>query len=299
MNTRIADDAAARLAAVQQDLSPREAAIVADLVELAKYDLGGERVEFGQVSLVSSYLKTYTDIFDNVLAANEGAIKADYVPKMIKEYPGRPFIPFGTERVGIKADFQDVILKRASQRDFVRQPVPLAEIATLLETAYGIKGRSNAYGVPNFPMRNAPNAGGLQSVEVYVIAFDVAGVEPGVYYYDGDRAGLVQLDRGLMRRRVHQICLFLQEWISEAGAVMILTCNVDKLIWKYGKKAYRMTHMDAGVLGDHLHLVSSAMGLGSCLVSGMFDQEAARLLGVDGQSEFPTLAVCVGKMNRA
>jgi SagB-type dehydrogenase family enzyme len=147
-----------------------------------------------------------------------------------------------------------------------------------------------------FPMRRAPNAGGLQSVDIYVVAFDVEGVEPGVYYFDAKQRVLVQIDRGLMRRRVHKVCLSLQEWIAEAGAVLFLTCNVERLMWKYGKKSYRMTHLDAGVVADHLHLVATALGLGSCLVSGMFDGDAERLLGIDGRHEFPCLALSLGKL---
>lgn len=298
MDASTVNESMTRLLEAQEDLSDLEADILLQMLELAKRGANGERVEFDQVSLVTNFLKTYTDIFDNVLAANEGAIRSEHVPKMIKEYPGRPFFPFPEDRVEVSASFKDVIEKRSSKRDFVRKPITLEELATLLEMAYGVNGHSHAYGVPNFPMRTAPNAGGLQSIEVYVVAFDVNGLEPGVYYYNAEKSGLTQIDRGLMRRRVHQICLFLQEWISESGAVLFLTCNIEKLFWKYGKKAYRMTHMDAGVVADHLHLTAGAIGLGSCLVSGMFDMEAARLLGVDGRNEFPTLAVCLGKINK-
>jgi|GEM_PF-1093016 len=296
MNGRSSDEVGARLVAALDDLTPKEAQVITQMLELAKYNAAGERAEFDQISIVSSYLKTYVDVDDNVLAANSAAIKADDVPAMIKDYPGQPFFPLPDERVPLDGTFGGVLEKRSSNRDFVRRPISQSELATVLEVGYGVKGRAHAYGIPNFPMRAAPNAGGLQSVEVYVVAFDIEGLEPGVYYYDAGRRGLVQIDRGLMRRRVHQICLFLQEWISQAGAMLFLTCNVEKLFWKYGKKAYRMTHMDAGVVADQFHLVATAAGLGSCLLSGMFDQEAARLLGVDGRSEFPTLAVCLGKM---
>jgi SagB-type dehydrogenase family enzyme len=298
MNTQLTERPEDLLAALQEDLSVNESSILTELLQYAKYNAAGDRVEFDRVSIVSSFLKTYTDVMEDVLAANEGSMRAALVPKMMKEYPGQPFFSLPSERAPFTASFQEVMQKRESFRDFVRKPMSLIELATVLETAYGVKGRSNAYGVPNFPMRAAPNAGGLQSIEVYAVTFDVEGLEPGIYYYNADRSGLIQIDRGLMRRRVHQICLFLQEWISEAGAVLFLTCNLDKLFWKYGKKAYRMTHMDAGVVADHLHLTASAIGLGSCLVSGMFDQEAARLLGVDGRREFPTLAVCLGKSGR-
>jgi SagB-type dehydrogenase family enzyme len=122
---------------------------------------------------------------------------------------------------------------------------------------------------------------------------DVPDVAPGVYHYQPDRRGLTLVDPGLMRRRCVRACLN-QDWIGESGVVLFLTCDLRKLLWKYGRRCYRMSHVDAGVVAQQLHLIATALGLGSCMIAGFVEEAVHKLLDIDGKLEFAALAICLG-----
>ena len=57
--------------------------------------------------------------------------------------------------------------------------------------------------------------------------------------------------------------------------------------------------METGVVAQNLHLVATALELGSCMVFGFDDECTDSLLGLDGLQEFTTLLVAVGdKINK-
>lgn len=266
------------------DLSPREISVLTRMITAAKYDENG-RAEIDEISIVREFLLT-----------DPSMVTPSQLPggvAMIKPYADRPFVPFPKERVALDAPIGDVLRKRRSQRDFQRTPIDLTTLATLLESGYGLVRYTGAYGVARFPFRRAPSSGGLQSIEVYAVINDVPDIAPGVYHYQPDRRGLTLVDPGLMRRRVVRACLN-QDWIGESGVVLFLTCDLRKLIWKYGRRCYRMSHVDAGVIAQQFHLIATALGLGSCMIAGFIEEAAHKLLDIDGKLEFAALAICLG-----
>jgi len=267
------------------DLSPSEQSVLARMIMAAKYDENG-RSEIDEISIVREFLLTDP----SMVTPSE---PRGGMPAMIKPYADRPFIAFPPDRIPLDAKLGDVIRKRRSQRDYKRQPIDLKVLATLLESADGLTRYATAYGVARFPFRRAPSAGGLQSIEIYAVVNDVEGLLPGVYHYQPERRGLTLVDPGLMRRRCVRACLS-QDWIGEAGVVLFLTCDLRKLLWKYGRRAYRMSHVDAGVLAQQLHLIATALGLGSCMVAGFVEQAVHKLIDIDGKLEFATLGICLG-----
>jgi SagB-type dehydrogenase family enzyme len=63
---------------------------------------------------------------------------------------------------------------------------------------------------------------------------------------------------------------------------------------KYGERAYRYVHLDAGHVSENLLLEATALGLGACCVGAFYDEDANEFLGLDGGREFAVLAVAVG-----
>jgi SagB-type dehydrogenase family enzyme len=277
--------AAEELRVALADLTPSEQSVLARMLMAAKFDENG-RVEIDEISIVREFM--LTDPSMNTPSQPPGGM-----PPIIKPYTDRLFVPFPKERVEIDAKLADVIKRRKSHRDFKRQTIDLKMLATLLETGYGLVRYVSAYGEPRFPFRRAPSSGGLQSIEVYAAVNDVQDLAPGVYHYQPERRGLTLLDPGLVRRRVVRACLN-QDWIGESGVVLFLTCDLRKLLWKYGRRSYRMSHVDAGVVAQQLHLIATALGLGSCMIAGFVEEAVHKLIDIDGKLEFATLGICVG-----
>ena len=94
-------------------------------------------------------------------------------------------------------------------------------------------------------------------------------------------------------RRCVRACL-AQDWIGESAAMLFLTCDLRKLLWKYGRRAFRMSHVDAGVVAQQFHLIATALGLGSCMIAGFMEEAVHKLLDIDGKLEFAALGICLG-----
>jgi SagB-type dehydrogenase family enzyme len=272
------------------DLEAQEQALVARLIKRAKYD-GDRRVTINDLSIVAEFLKIDLEYDDFSAFQTTAVAKA---PPVIKTYPHCEQIPLPTNYVPVEFSVREVISKRASRRDFSKAPLTLAELSTLLHRSYGIRKRILAYNTRSFPARFAPSSGGLQCVEIYLTVNAVESLEKGLYHYNPAGHSLHVLGRGNFRRKVLQCCTF-QEWLDAASVVFFLTCDMSKLYWKYGRRSYRFSHMDVGIVAENLHLVATALRIRSCMVAGYIDDAIHDLLQIDGRNEFIGLLLGVGR----
>jgi SagB-type dehydrogenase family enzyme len=269
-----------------EELSEQERRLVLEMVRRARRD--GQPID--RVSIFHESLKA--DL-SNALAENWEEISSMKAPPVVKEYPDRPAVTLPREFLPLDFSLQQVLQARASRRDYTRVPVSLQKLSTLLHYAYGIRKHTLVYNTRDFPVRFAPTAGGLQSVELYLVSNQVESLTRGLYHYNPARHGLELLNQGNMRRKVVESCLY-QDFIHYASFVIVLTCMMDRLQWKYGARAYRYVHMDAGFVGQNLYLVTTALKLRLCAVAGFIDDTVNELLEIDGQREFATLLLAVG-----
>lgn len=216
------------------------------------------------------------------------------IPEMIKTDRARVRIEFPENTQLAPVAIGDLLARRTSERNYSREPLSVVELGTLLQCAYGLRKRIRAYGRTDFPVRMAPSSGGLQTVDIQLIVNNIAGVEKGLYRYNPVDCSVEQLSFGYLRSRAIDLC-FGQEWVGTASIVLFLICDLKKLYWKYGPRCYRMAHLDAGVVAQNIHLVATAMDLGSCMIAGFTDETTNDFLELDGTEEFVALIVTVGK----
>lgn len=181
------------------------------------------------------------------------------------------------------------IAQRRSQRRYTGAPLGLQEISQLLWATQGTTGQ-----IQQIELRAAPSAGALYPNETYVVVQAIDGMAEGVYHYDIRAHALGMLAEGDYSEELAQACLG-QTWLSKAGAVFVWGAVVARCAWKYQNRAYRYLYLDAGHLGAQLQLAAQALGLGSCNVAAFFDDEVARLVGIDGRTEVPVYVTGVGK----
>jgi SagB-type dehydrogenase family enzyme len=55
--------------------------------------------------------------------------------------------------------------------------------------------------------------------------------------------------------------------------------------WKYKQRAYRYVYLDAGHIAENLALAAVALGLGTCQIGALYDEEVNRLINIDGDDE--------------
>lgn len=195
-----------------------------------------------------------------------------------------------------KHGFFDVVKARASRRDFSDEPMDLPRLVSLLAWTFGRRGVEIAYDFRDCPLRFIPSAGGLASTDGYVIANNVADLDPGSYYYDYER-GLVPLVHGHMAQKVASLVPG-SDWIARSAAVVVCVVNTQRVDHKYGNMAAKLGLLDAGVALGHLELVATALELRGCLLGGLPAKEMAHLLDIDDPAMVPMGALAVGSRGR-
>lgn len=191
--------------------------------------------------------------------------------------------------------FEQLMRRRKSVRDYTDEEVSLAEISSLCTSTVSARDRfkiTSSQVIPHAPL--APTGGGLLSIQLYYISLNTESLSRGIYKYRADKHALELVSEGEVRGRIFEITSF-QDWIARCAGIFVLVSDLDRVQWKYEDRAYRLTHMDAGVLGQSLHLAATSIDLGSCMVFGFLDNEMNQLMGIDGDRQFVSLIMPIGK----
>jgi SagB-type dehydrogenase family enzyme len=112
----------------------------------------------------------------------------------------------------------------------------------------------------------------------------VEGILAGVYHYSVRRHCLEKIKAGDFSSEI-AIAALGQRMCLEAAAVIVWTAIFRRSKWKYGQRAYRYIYLDAGHMGENLALAATGIGLGTCQVGALFDEEVNQIIGVDGTEE--------------
>ena len=278
-----------------EELEPQEQRVLSDLLKRAKRDRSANG-PMDELAMVVNGLKDYPTKDEWLLFLR---IKEKIAPDLYKEFGGAKKIQLSTKLPLITQTISDVINSRESSRDFKRSDLSFEKLSALLGQSCGVRGTISAYNRRDIPLRNFPTAGGLQCTEIYLVVNGVKDIPQGLYHYNSNQNCLEQIEKGNFRWRVVNCCPE-HEWLAEAGVVIFLAPDATRLTWKYGAyKSYRLIHLETGVVCQNLHLVATALGLGSCMVFGFDDEQTDFLLGLDGYREFTTLLIAVGnKLDR-
>jgi nitroreductase len=76
-----------------------------------------------------------------------------------------------------------------------------------------------------------------------------------------------------------------QDVIGDAAVVLVLSADREQLL-QGGARGYRHGFLEAGMIGERWLLAAVANGLGACPVGAFYDDEAAKLIGVDPRREW-------------
>jgi len=210
-------------------------------------------------------------------------------PATYKRYPDAPTIALSSPEVGDGPSLWKMLNERRSRRQFQDVLLDESDFSQLLWAAQGITERRRG-----IELRTAPSAGALYPVETYVVVHDVEGVPAGIYHYDVSGHQLEQLEKGDFRREIARAALD-QRMAGLAKVVFVWTAVFERSTWKYRQRAYRYVYLDAGHIAQNVALAAVALGLGSCQIAALYDEEANALLGVDGERESAIYMTVVGK----
>lgn len=163
---------------------------------------------------------------------------------------------------------ETALSERRSVREYGAGSLQLGEVGQLLWSAQGVTEPTEGPG-----LRAAPSAGALYPLELYLLAVDVEGLQPGLYHYSPSRHGLTRVGDA-DRQRLASAALG-QRSITDAPALVVMAAAHHRTAAKYGDRARRYVHIEVGAAAENLYLQAVALGLGTVFI-GAFRDDAVR-----------------------
>ncbi len=180
------------------------------------------------------------------------------------------------------ASLEETLNERRSVREYAAGPLRLDEVSQLLWAASGV----------NLYRRTAPSAGATYPLETYLAAGEVEGLAPALYRYIPSGHSLETAAEGDLRRKLSRAALG-QGMVSSAPVDIIIAADYARTEARYGQRAARYVHMEAGHAGQNVSLQAIALGLGSVMVGAFDDGGVRELLGI---REEPLYIIPVGRV---
>lgn len=181
---------------------------------------------------------------------------------------------------------EEALLRRRSTRQFPNEPISVGDASQLLWAAQGMTTSSGE--------RTAPSAGATFPLEVYLVAGLVDGLEAGVYKYRPRSHQLKKVTDGDKRAGLEKAALG-QECVKQCAAAVVLASVYGRTTVEYGERGVRYVHMEAGHVGQNIHLQAASLNLGTVVVGAFDDDAVTRLLGLTG-TERPLYIIPVGRL---
>lgn len=211
---------------------------------------------------------------------------------------GPPHLPLPAP-LNLTAELGTTLRRRRTQRQFAAHPLSLDLLATILHTTWGVTDQRHDPGVGPVIFKTSPSGGARHPTEVYVVALNVDGLEPGVYHYCSGRHTLtptgITAHPDELKAAVLEV-VTQQPWAAHAAAVFVMTGVTSRSAWKYQQThAYRVLLLDAGHLAQTFHLACTALDLAPWTTAALDEAAAEQLLGITDPSELVLYTAACGQ----
>lgn len=185
-----------------------------------------------------------------------------------------------------------IINNRQSFRDFSSKPIKLEHLSDILNYSAGVV-RNNPLMKDN-PLRAYPSAGAKFPLEMYVLAKNVRGINPGLYHYNPTGHTLEILSQKISPSSVDKIWIKQQPWFKKASVILIITSIFTRTTEKYGRRGIFFPYIEAGHLGQNVYLLSTMLKIGCCAIGMLHDQPLIDLLDINPREEYPIYYFALG-----
>src|SRR3989344_4264045 len=226
-----------------------------------------------------------TKLEKNELESNEteDLLPVSWTHVFHKEYPRLPSVVLPKTKNN-ESELETLLETRESTRFFSTKSINLDDIARILSSCRIVDSKR----IPE--RRTYPSGGARFPVELYLISFNINGIDMGAYHYNLKRNSLELLLKSDLRNRRREI---ISPYLENPAAAIIFTSVIGRSEVKYGIKAYPFSLIEAGHMGQNIHFVCIELGLGSCSVSGFVNDSIVEILDLT-ENEIPIYVICVG-----
>lgn len=183
---------------------------------------------------------------------------------------------------------ENAILNRRSVRDYLNEPLTLADASQLLWAAQGIT-EPGGY-------RTVPSGGALYPLEVYLVVGNVVNLLKGIYRYRPLGHEMIKVTDGDMRNELASAAL--EQGCIRRGAVSIVISAVYKrMTRKYGQRGIQYVHMEVGHVAQNIYLQAISLNLGTVVVGAFYDDEVKTVLKMP-EEEHPLCIMPIGRIKK-
>lgn len=166
------------------------------------------------------------------------------------------------------SEMERLLADRRSVRSFTAEALTESQIERLLWAAQGITSDSGG--------RTAPSAGALYPLELFVVTSD------GVDHYLPDGHRIEQTTSADLRDGLAGAALD-QEALHSAPAVFVIAAEYARTESRYGDRAERYVHLEAGHATQNLLLQAVGLGLGAVPIGAFDDAAVQEVLGLPSE----------------
>lgn len=199
--------------------------------------------------------------------------------------PAQTTIKLPPPRLKSATSVEETLYKRRSVRDYKKEPLPLSVVGQLLWAAQGVTDPEG--------LRTAPSAGALYPLELYLVSGAVEELPAGVYHYLPDRHRLERVATG-DKRKILAAAAGMQSAVHHGAAVMVVAADYSRTRVKYGERAPRYVHMEAGHAAQNVYLQAEALNTGTVVIGAFSDALVRQVLSLP-KSEDPLYLMPLGK----
>ena len=167
-------------------------------------------------------------------------------------------------------------------------PHDLKTLASWLYMAAGLTCRSQQGDKVHW-LRATPSAGAMYPCEIYVVAFSIDGLEPGLYHFCVKDFSLYQLRAGYdtlaqIKRGRPDL-----EVLKTMPGLLLVSTRLWRTAWNFGLRGYRYMAMDAGHLVESLVMAATGLGIRTMVRLHVNDRTARELIGITSDAPFEQL----------
>ena len=157
------------------------------------------------------------------------------------------------------------------RRQFSDAPLTTGQLGQLLWSAQGVTGQQGRW-------RAAPSAGATYPMEVFVAVGSktVGDLDAGVYRYLPSEHALERVGEADVRRQTAEAA-WGQDFLAAAPLDILLAADYRRTAGRYGDRARRYVHMEAGHVSQNIYLQAEALGLGTVAVGAFDDRSVAQV----------------------
>ena len=135
-----------------------------------------------------------------------------------------------------------------------------------------------------------PDGDGL--IETYIVVNAVEGLDPGSYFYSGERESLELLKRGEFRQMSAYLCLG-QPLFGDASVVLFLMTRLRDVLGALGNRGYRAAQLEGGIVAGKIYLSAYSLDLGAS-GSTFYDDAVTEFFSPHAKEKSTMIAVGLG-----